>query len=524
MKQLRLALGAALLVAAPAFAQSPAPSPRFDITSVQVSTRPNGGMRGGILRGTRYELRNATMLDLIRTAYNVQPGRVTGGPSWLEWNRYDVAALAPAGTPPPVLRQMLQALLAERFKLAVHEDQAAVPGFALTVGGTHKLRPASGPGTCQGQGAPNANGIPVQTVTCKGQTMATLAEQLPRSAGAYFPPGTQVVDETGLTGFWDFEMQWMPRQVLAQAGGDAITIQAALERLGLKLEPRELKLPAIVVNSVNAEFTPNPPNLAARMPAPPPPEFEVAEVKPSPPEAQGPRARILPTGQVVATGVPLNMMMALAWSLPASGFIAGPKWIESSRFELIARAFADQGANPEVDEDILRRMLQSLIVERFQMKYHMEDRPMPAYTLTADGPKMTRADPSKRTRCTEGPIANLDRARAALARQITCTNVTMAQFGRLIPEFAGGYTTVPVLDRTGLEGGWDFTLSFSPVGQVKGPRPEAGSAPTGAAADPTGAVSLSEAISRQLGLKLEEQKRPLPVMVIDSISDKPTGN
>jgi len=81
------------------------------------------------------------------------------------------------------------------------------------------------------------------------------------------------------------------------------------------------------------------------------------------------------------------------------------------------------------------------------------------------------------------------------------------------------------LDMTGLDGGYDFTLDFSPIGLVQGPRPEAGNAGGGAAAvDPTGALSLLDAVRQQLGIRLEETKRPAPVLVIDSINEKPTDN
>ena len=149
---------------------------------------------------------------------------------------------------------------------------------------------------------------------------------------------------------------------------------------------------------------------------------------------------------------------------------------------------------------------------------------MTAYILTADKPKMAAADPSKRTRCVQGAApANANRALAQQPRQFTCTNVTMKQFGELIPQFAAGYTQVAVLDKTGLEGGYDFTLSFSGVGQVQN-RTNTGAAPGAAASDPNGALSLWDAINNQLGLKVEEQKRPQPVLVIDSIAEKPTDN
>src|SRR6478672_677580 len=126
MTRLLLGLGAVALVSVPVLGQSPADPKAFDVASIQVSTRPNPGMRGGILRGDRYELRNATMVDLIRTAYGVQPERISGGPSWLEWSRWDIAAVAPEGTPPAQLQGMLKTLLAERFKLVAREDTVAV--------------------------------------------------------------------------------------------------------------------------------------------------------------------------------------------------------------------------------------------------------------------------------------------------------------------------------------------------------------------------------------------------------------
>ena len=83
----------------------------------------------------------------------------------------------------------------------------------------------------------------------------------------------------------------------------------------------------------------------------------------------------------------------------------------------------------------------------------------------------------------------------------------------------------PVLDATGLEGGWDFTFYFSAIGQLQGGGDRrGGEGATEGASDPTGALSLLDALPKQLGLKLEMQKRPLPVLVIDHIEQKPTDN
>jgi uncharacterized protein (TIGR03435 family) len=72
-------------------------------------------------------------------------------------------------------------------------------------------------------------------------TMAQFAEQLPRAQSAYFPNGQQLVDETGLSGSWEFQIKFTPRQMLGQAGSDGVTLQAALEKVGLFMEPKEIK-------------------------------------------------------------------------------------------------------------------------------------------------------------------------------------------------------------------------------------------------------------------------------------------
>ena len=524
MKRLLCVLGLAVLVSVSVFGQA---KPSFDVASIQVSTRPNPGMRGGVLRGARYELRNANMVDLIRTAYNVQPEKISGGPSWLEWNRFDIAARAPEGTTPDRLREMLKALLAERFKLAIGEGTATVTALALKAAPNHKLKESSGSGGCQGRQAPEPNGVTAQHATCTGVTMALLVEQLPRAATGYFPAGQQIIDETELPGMWDFALKWTPRQLIAQAGSDGITVQAALKEIGLTLEPKEITVPTIVVQNVIAEFSPNAPDVEKRLPPPLAPEFEVAVLRPSAPDAQGARAQLLPTGQVNISNAPLRLMMSLAWNLPNEQFVAGPGWLDSARFDVTARAFATPSPTnqAQVDEDLVRMMLRKLIADRFQVKSRMEDRPMPGFAIVADGPKMTKGDPAKRTRCYEGaPAGSAAAAKGPqYARQVTCENISMEQFGQLLPSIAGGYTRVPALDKTGLQGGFDFTLNFSAIQQVQGPRPD-GAAPTGEALDPTGALSLQDAVRRQLGVKLEDTKRPAPVLVIDSMNEKPLDN
>ena len=102
-----------------------------------------------------------------------------------------------------------------------------------------------------------------------------------------------------------------------------------------------------------------------------------------------------------------------------------------------------------------------------------------------------------------------------LDKIMTCQNVTMEQFCDELGIYAGPYLYYPPLDNTGLKGGWDLTLSFSGLNKLK---------QSAAGDDPNGAVTIFTAVNKQLGLKLEKQKRSLPVLVIDHIDETPTEN
>jgi uncharacterized protein (TIGR03435 family) len=104
--------------------------------------------------------------------------------------------------------------------------------------------------------------------------------------------------------------------------------------------------------------------------------------------------------------------------------------------------------------------------------------------------------------------------------------MTMAEFAALLPSIALTNQTILVRDETGLEGSWDFSLTFRGFGFDSDGGVLVGRAGGDAAqaSDPSGAVSLKDAIAKQLGLKLELQKRPMPVLVIDHMEAKPTEN
>jgi uncharacterized protein (TIGR03435 family) len=117
---------------------------------------------------------------------------------------------------------------------------------------------------------------------------------------------------------------------------------------------------------------------------------------------------------------------------------------------------------------------------------------------------------------------------------VTVKNMTMSQFAEDLQRMANGYIRVPVEDKTGIEGAYDFTLTFTPIGLLNGGPGGAGRGGDGpaqgppgasaAASDPSGGLSLFDAVNKQLGLKLEMRKRTLPVLVIDHVEQNPTDN
>jgi uncharacterized protein (TIGR03435 family) len=486
----------------------------------------NSNMRGGFIRGGRYELHNATIVDLTRIAYGVDSEKVVGGPSWLDTDKFDVIAKGPADTTPDSLRLMLQALLADRFKLVVHHATKPFPEYALTAGKHPQLKEATGgESTCQSPPVPGA--ATISTVSCHNITMAEFASRLPRMALNYFGL-TSIVDLSGLTGSWDFTIKWTPRALFAAAGSDAISIFDAVEKqLGLKLEVKDVPMPVLAVDSVNEKPTDNPPGISQILP-PIQTAFEVADIKPTAPESTQRGFRWTRGGRIDLRGVTLKELIKGAWEMTDGDAIdndellaGAPKWLDAERFDIVATTSSALSASGQsIDMDSVHLMLRALLADRFKLATHIEELPVSAYALVSARPKLKKADPSNRPGCRSAPAPSGSTAIFSMA----CQNVTMAQLAEQMQAWGGIYVTHPVFDATGLEGGWDFILSWSPPHLIRNGEAGPLSAAAPVAADPNGALTLVEALDKQLGLKLELQKHPMPVLVIDHVEPKPTDN
>lgn len=527
------------------FAQVPDDAPRFTLSDVHPSG-PNTirEMRVRFWRG-RYELRNATLVDLIRTAWNVDAVNVAGGPDWLDLKRFDVIATAPPDSKPEALHAMLRELLEERFQLAVHNSEKNRPAWEITAGKKPELKPADAsaePGCTLRPGpAPPRNDSPAEPVIfdCRNMTMAAFAKALPQireMSGYLF--NYPILDHTGLSGAWDFSLKWAPRNIYfpSPAAGEPITLFGAFEKqLGLRLALTQVPTPVITVDRVNSAPTPNAPGVTEKLPSRL--EFEVAEIKRDREVTEGSYVRIDRGGLVRIHMSLKGLILEAGGDYNPHRIVGGPKDFDSTRWFVMAKAPAEEGAASGwngpvwngVDIDSMRAMLRSLLEDRFQLVTHIEKREVSGYALVAAKPKLHRADPSNRPGCKEGlwpggPGSEAKDPRLTnpmASRLIACRNVTLAQFVDDLNEVM--YGGLPTADATGISGRYDITLNFSPASAfpaITGPDSEGNFT----ASEPNGAISIFEALDKQLGLKLKSRKVLVPVIVIDHVNETPTEN
>ncbi|HVV44492.1 MAG TPA: TIGR03435 family protein [Bryobacteraceae bacterium] len=234
-----------------------AQTPTFELASVRPQPWTNEGQVAVYVRGNTLYSEHADLYTLIDFAWNLPPdsSQVTGGPWWArhgglsnvagEGERlFQVIAKAPEGSSPTAeeFRQMLQSLLAERFRLRVRVTNREQPVFHLVAAKDGPKVTASAP-----DAEPSlrlADGK-VFRISAVHTPIAVLVDELGApSHGA----GRPVVDQTGLTGFYDFEIEWVPGDVMApEVDGKAATVFSAVGKLGLKLEPGTAVVPVVAI-------------------------------------------------------------------------------------------------------------------------------------------------------------------------------------------------------------------------------------------------------------------------------------
>jgi len=265
------------------------------------------------------------------------------------------------------------------------------------------------------------------------------------------------------------------------------------------------------------------PSLRAQTPAPA--AFEVASVRPNKSGDGRVMLGVQPGGGFNATNVPLRLLLRQAFNVQDFQIVGGPDWIGSDRFDVIAKA--PEGV--EFTADVMRSMLRSLLVERFTLAVHNETRDMPVYALMkarTDGKLGTKLTPATvdcaalgRGRRGGGPPPappqpgqKMDCGMMIGPGRLNAGGMPMSNLATALAPQVGRI----VLDKTELMGNYDFELSYAPeaIGSVGGPPPLLNGGPL--PVDPN-APNLFTALQEQLGLKLDSQRGPVDVVVIDRI-------
>jgi uncharacterized protein (TIGR03435 family) len=249
---------------------------------------------------------------------------------------------------------------------------------------------------------------------------------------------------------------------------------------------------------------PTPPAPPKPMPADANPEFAVASIKPSDPSAQGKGFRV--RGSEFSTiNTSLSDMITFAYGLHPRQIVGGPAWIESDKYDLVAKPDGEGTPNDKQ----WKIMVQKLIADRFKFTFHKAQRELSVYALIVgkNGPKLTKS---------AGNPSGLPGLFFRGLGVLPATNATMADFAGVMQ------TTVldrPVVDQTNLQGRWDFTLTWTPDEFQFGGLGARVPPP----ADNAAAPDLFTAIQEQLGLKFESTKAPVDVFVVDH-AEKPSAN
>jgi uncharacterized protein (TIGR03435 family) len=283
-----------------AIAQTPSAKLVFDVATIKPAPMPNpadiasGKMRVGMsVNGSRVDIGFFSLEDLIRTAYKVQGFQISG-PNWLAMQRFDIQAKMPDGANKDQVPEMLQALLADRFKLALHREGKEQSVYEMVVAkGGLKIKesdpdptpppPATGDGgpspvnTNQVSVSQDSKGMVIRTGGESGTSRMSMGngsmhlemQKLPISRLAEMLSrfvGRPIVDKTGLTGKYDVALDIPMEELMkiARSAGVAVptpptgdgpsdpqgSIFTTLQQLGLKLEGRKSQLDMLIIDHV----------------------------------------------------------------------------------------------------------------------------------------------------------------------------------------------------------------------------------------------------------------------------------
>jgi uncharacterized protein (TIGR03435 family) len=257
-----------------------------------------------------------------------------------------------------------------------------------------------------------------------------------------------------------------------------------------------------------------------------PPQFEVASIKPAAPDARGMLIMPGPGGGIRITNMPLKELIVIAYRIQPFQISGGPPWLDSIRYDIIAKP------EHKPKQGDIPLMLQSLLADRFQLTIRRETKELPVYAIVLArkdgklGPQLSEAkeggctvpDPTKPPPPPEaGKPPKLGCGGLMMSpRHLTAASVPVSNLTPMLSRLLGR----TVIDRTGLTQKFDITLDWTPdESQAIQLPPDGPKPPTSDSPGP----SIFTALQEQLGLKLESQKGPVEILVIER-AEKPSEN
>lgn len=226
----------------------------------------------------------------------------------------------------------------------------------------------------------------------------------------------------------------------------------------------------------------------------PPQSFDVVSIKPTVSAPVNSGFRRATPGSLNATNVSVRFLLQFAYDVREDQVIGGPGWLDTARFEIVARP--PEGSAPAEAAKLVRLRTQNLLADCFHLVMHRDTKEMPVFVLTVarNGPKGLK------------PAAAPKQDYVDNGHHLDCQGVSMALFAK---GFLANHTAHSVTDKTGIAGNFDFTLDWLPDDAP----------PTTDSPFPP----LFAALQEQLGLRLDQQKDTVEVLIVDH-AERPSEN
>ena len=228
-------------------AQSARNAPQFEVASIKpIGAASDGYSSSGIKTGHgRLDAVNVTLKRCIMGAYGIGPHELSGGPDWINSDRFLIAAKADQPIDDDgALMVMLQNLLVERFKLVIHRETRTMQAFVLEVG-------KNGPELEKAEGGPaethTSSGKGNVSIDARNMDLPAFAQRLAREMEL------PVVNQTGLPGIYNFKLRWTPETSKGLTDGTAewpSIFTAIQEQLGLRLHAQKAPVEVLVIDHV----------------------------------------------------------------------------------------------------------------------------------------------------------------------------------------------------------------------------------------------------------------------------------